>query len=116
MNSQVSPGAMVAGEIAVASRACTPGECGSRGYRNLTNRLDNRPTRSRTSKCASLGRIDNRLLRRQILVPDCQKNDILALVAQPCRLHLDAPGAGARPATRSSSGENRTFAFSSKPD
>jgi hypothetical protein len=94
----------------------TPGECGSRGYRNLTNKLYNRPAQSKTSKCASLGRIDTRLPRRQILIPDCQKNDILALVAQPCRLHLDAPGAGARPATRSTSGENRTFVFSSKPD
>jgi hypothetical protein len=26
---------------------------------------------------------------------DCQKNDILALVAKPCRLHVDAPGIGA---------------------
>jgi hypothetical protein len=28
-------------------------------------------------------------------IDDCQKNDILALVAKPRRLHVDAPGAGA---------------------
>ncbi len=42
-------------------------------------------------------RVDDRRRRRLIGIADCQKNDILALVAQPCRLHVDAPGAGAPP-------------------
>jgi hypothetical protein len=33
----------------------------------------------------------------QSRIDDCQKNDILALVAKACRLHVDAPGAGALP-------------------
>ena len=41
-------------------------------------------------------RVDDRLRRRLVGIADCQKNDIPALVAQPCRLHLDAPGIGAR--------------------
>ena len=40
-------------------------------------------------------RVDDLLRRRLIGIADCQKNDILALVAQPCRLHVDAPGIGA---------------------
>jgi hypothetical protein len=36
-----------------------------------------------------------RLPRGTVGIADCQKNDILALVAKPCRLHVDAPGAGA---------------------
>ena len=41
------------------------------------------------------GRVDDGLRRRLVRIADRQKNDILALVAQPCRLHVDAPGIGA---------------------
>jgi len=41
------------------------------------------------------GRVDDGLRRRLVGIADRQKNDILALVAQPCRLHVDAPGIGA---------------------
>jgi hypothetical protein len=40
-------------------------------------------------------RVDDRLRRRLVGIAYCQKNDILTLVAQPCRLHVDAPGIGA---------------------
>ena len=40
-------------------------------------------------------RVDDRLGRRLVGIADCQKNDIPALVAQPCSLHVGAPGAGA---------------------
>ena len=40
-------------------------------------------------------RVDDRCGRRLVRIADCQKNDILTLVAQPCRLHVDAPGIGA---------------------
>ena len=40
-------------------------------------------------------RVDDRLRRRLVGIAYCQKNDILTLVAQPCRLHVGAPGIGA---------------------
>ena len=39
-------------------------------------------------------RVDDRLRRRLVGIAHRQKNDILTLVAQPCRLHVDAPYAG----------------------
>jgi hypothetical protein len=34
-------------------------------------------------------------MRRLVEMAESQKNDIPVLVALPCRLHVDAPGAGA---------------------
>ena len=57
-------------------------------YRHLTWRIA-------SAARAHVLAVDYRCGRRLVGIADCQKNDILTLVAQPRRLHVDAPGIGA---------------------